>query len=94
MVETVHSVKLAKALDRHWALREGEGTEPLRVLLQVNTCQEKSEGGRGEGEGEGGGGGGESHVHVYICISSSFNQQVSIWVIRCVVLSPPESIPH
>ena len=75
MVETVHSVKLAKALDRHWALREGEGTEPLRVLLQVNTCQEKSEGGRGEGEGEGGGGGGVSHM--CMCISASVAVSIS-----------------
>lgn len=41
MVETLHSIKVARTLDRLWSYRE-DG-DPLRVLVQVNTSKESSE---------------------------------------------------
>lgn len=43
-VHTVHDVKLAKLLDRHWG-EQRPGEPPLKVMVQVNTSGEESKGG-------------------------------------------------
>lgn len=40
MIQTVDSEKLANGIDAAWAKRQPEPTEPLRVLVQVNTSGE------------------------------------------------------